>query len=412
MTAVPTARSADALLKRARAYVAAMEPAVSGSHGHAATFKVAIALLHGFDLAANEAWPVMLEYNARCLPPWSENELRHKFAQVDKVAHKKPRGHLMGEKAAGEKSQGSVAALASPVSASLRLPHKDTRGSGGAPPHRDQRNWREFDRAALHVEQRTGITVDAEWLWKRSPVDCRSMSAGHFLTHVLEPGDRVIAFNDERSQGQFIFWNHSEARRRGWYRLGERRGEAARFECGPEATPDEIRRARLGVWWLCQPVTGEWRANSEKWSRRSEGNVTAWRHMIVESDEEGIEQEWLNVLVQLPLRIVALYSSGGRSVHALVRVGLQSKAWWDELRDYLKPVLTRLGADRGVFSAIRLTRLPGCQREGAMGKDGRYHRYEEPRLQRILFLNPKAEWRPILDLPVLRSEPMWEEAYV
>jgi hypothetical protein len=82
------------------------------------------------------------------------------------------------------------------------------------------------------------------------------------------------------------------------------------------------------------------------------------------------------------------------------------------LRDYLKPLLTKFGADKGVFSAVRLTRLPGCQREGTTTKDGRYLRYKEPRLQWLRFLNPGAEWKPILSLPVLRSEPMWEEAYV
>jgi hypothetical protein len=81
------------------------------------------------------------------------------------------------------------------------------------------------------------------------------------------------------------------------------------------------------------------------------------------------------------------------------------------LRDYLKPLLTRLGADRGVFSAVRLTRLPGCQRQGALDKDRNYRPYPEPRLQKVLFLNPQAEWKPVVTLPVLRNGPMWEEAY-
>ena len=381
--------NAPSLIERARAYVARMETAVSGSHGHNATFKVAIALRHGFGLTLNQAWPLMLEFNERCVPPWSHKELQHKLEQVEKTHHQKPRGHLIGETKTIEKSDPQERVTTA-----------------------DKRNWREFDREALHVEQRRDLKVDAEWLWKRSPIDCRCMSAGDFLTHILMPDDRVIAFNDERSQGQYIFWNHTDEGRRGWYRLGEHRGERATFVCGPEATPDDIRRARNGVWWLCQPVSGEWRSNGEKWSRRSEGNVTSWRFMVLESDEPGIEQEWLNLLVQLPLRIVAMYTSAGRSIHALVRVDLPSKASWDQLRDYLKPLLTKFGADKGVFSAVRLTRLPGCQREGTTTKDGRYQRYEEPRLQWLRFLNPGAEWKPILSLPVLRSEPMWEEAYV
>ena len=97
-----------------------------------------------------------------------------------------------------------------------------------------------------------------------------------------------------------------------------------------------------------------------------------------------------------------MYTSGGRSVHALVRVDMASKANWDLLRDWMKPVLTRLGADKGVFSAVRLTRLPGCLRQGRE-KEGKYERYPEPRMQKLLFLNPLADWAPVLSLPVIRA---------
>lgn len=178
----------------------------------------------------------------------------------------------------------------------------------------------------------------------------------------------------------------------------------ARKVGGVDETPRRIVSARCGVWWLCQPVDGLWHPNGENFSRRSASAVTSWRTMVVESDEEGIEQQWLNLLVQMPMRIAALYTSGGRSVHALVRVDMASKANWDLLRDRMKPVLTRLGADKGVFSAVRLTRLPGCMREGKE-KDGVYSRFPAPRLQRLLFLNPLADWAPLLSLPIIRSSP-------
>ncbi len=390
------------VIERARLYVGKMDAAISGSGGHTATFKVACALVHGFGLTQTEAWPLMLDYNLRCSPAWSHKDLVHKLKQAEKVPHKEPRGHLRGEWLTRDRQPWTEGGR--------------SQDSAGASPHhdeseRDERNWREFDRGALDGEQ-TAAKVNEEWLWKRSPVDCRSMAAGTFLTHVSEPGDRLICFTNERSQGQFIFWNHAEERRRGWYRLNERRGIAAVWTSPAAETPVELRSARMGVWWLCQPVTGEWKPNGEKYSRRSEGNVAAWRTMVIESDEAGIEQEWLNLLVQMPLRIVAMYTSGGRSVHALVRVNMPSKQAWDQLRDFLKPVLTRLGADKGVFSAVRLTRLPGCLRQGGMGPEGRYVRYAEPRLQRLIFLNPRADGTPIVGLPVLRNEPMWEEAYV
>ena len=55
---------------RCRAYVAAMPTAIQGQGGHSALLRVAYAIFHGFGLSESEGWPIMLEYNARCLPPW------------------------------------------------------------------------------------------------------------------------------------------------------------------------------------------------------------------------------------------------------------------------------------------------------------------------------------------------------
>ena len=82
---------------RAAKYVSKIPGAVSGQHGHDQTFAVAVALLHGFALAEGEAWPILMDYAARCQPPWSLPELRHKFASAQKLTrHSKPRGHLLG----------------------------------------------------------------------------------------------------------------------------------------------------------------------------------------------------------------------------------------------------------------------------------------------------------------------------
>lgn len=82
---------------RATKYVDAMPPAISGSGGHNATFAVAIALRHGFDLSEDEAWPILLDYNKRCAPPWTEKELRHKLASANRLQrHPQPRGYLRG----------------------------------------------------------------------------------------------------------------------------------------------------------------------------------------------------------------------------------------------------------------------------------------------------------------------------
>ena len=83
------------LVSRASAYVATMPPAISGNHGHDATFAVALALCHGFALSNAQALPVMHEFNARCDPRWNERELEHKLESASKVTrHPRQRGYL------------------------------------------------------------------------------------------------------------------------------------------------------------------------------------------------------------------------------------------------------------------------------------------------------------------------------
>ena len=153
---------------------------------------------------------------------------------------------------------------------------------------------------------------------------------------------------------------------------------------------DEIHNGQLpagpeGVWFLAQPVDGLFHPNPRlngKRSRRSEESVTAWRYAVLESDEADAD-EWLRCLIQMPLRIASICESGKRSLHALVRLDAASKAEWDARIGAIKPVLITLGADAGALSAVRLTRLPQAMRG--------------ERVQRLLFLNPAPDGRPILD---------------
>jgi len=83
------------LSDRIERYVDAMPEAVAGNHGHAATFKVALALVHGFDLSLENAMPFLERYNQRCSPRWTAKELRHKLESASKAKSNKPRGYLL-----------------------------------------------------------------------------------------------------------------------------------------------------------------------------------------------------------------------------------------------------------------------------------------------------------------------------
>jgi hypothetical protein len=85
--------------KRIRAYMATMPAAVSGQHGHDATYKVACILTHGFGLSTDEARPYLHAYNALCQPPWTEKELEHKLADAIKEPLTRPYGFLRNKEA-------------------------------------------------------------------------------------------------------------------------------------------------------------------------------------------------------------------------------------------------------------------------------------------------------------------------
>lgn len=77
-------RSNDAVVERARKYLATLPPAVSGSKGHDTTFRAACVLVLGFGLSEQEAMGLLREYNQACQPPWSDRELAHKIESAGK----------------------------------------------------------------------------------------------------------------------------------------------------------------------------------------------------------------------------------------------------------------------------------------------------------------------------------------
>lgn len=85
----------EAVIERARLYMMTVDPAISGSGGHNTTFRAACALVIGFGLDPETAYPLLAEWNERCAPPWSERELIHKIESADKVGG--DRGYLLGE---------------------------------------------------------------------------------------------------------------------------------------------------------------------------------------------------------------------------------------------------------------------------------------------------------------------------
>jgi Protein of unknown function (DUF3987) len=83
--------------ERARRYLEKIPGAVAGRKGHNQLLSAASAMVNGFNLSADEAMLILAnDYNPRCVPPWSDKELRHKVDEAAKLPGE--RGKLLNER--------------------------------------------------------------------------------------------------------------------------------------------------------------------------------------------------------------------------------------------------------------------------------------------------------------------------
>lgn len=87
-----------ARLERARRYLAALPPAIAGSHGDLHTFRVCCRLVRGFALDDDEALMLLQQWNSRCLPPWTDRELVQKVASARRYGREPIGGLLEAQK--------------------------------------------------------------------------------------------------------------------------------------------------------------------------------------------------------------------------------------------------------------------------------------------------------------------------
>lgn len=109
-----------------------------------------------------------------------------------------------------------------------------------------------------------------------------------------------------------------------------------------------------GAWIRFNPLDGNG-VNNE--------NVTDFRYALVESDNMDLEAQ--NGLIrQLNLPVAVLLYSGGKSVHAIVRIEADDKKEYQERVNYLYDVCKKNGMviDTQNRNPSRLSRMPGCVR--------------------------------------------------
>ena len=85
----------DHRVARARRFLQSVAPAIEGCHGDQHTFRICCRVVRGFDLSDDEALVVLSDWNARCQPPWSEQELANKVHNARRYGREAVGGLLM-----------------------------------------------------------------------------------------------------------------------------------------------------------------------------------------------------------------------------------------------------------------------------------------------------------------------------
>ena len=191
----------------------------------------------------------------------------------------------------------------------------------------------------------SGFTPPAAW----DPV-------GDLITYLellFEPDDRVGYVTND-------VWKDADGK---WLpSKGVYDRTAAELIASLKKHPDDIG-ATVGDW---KPEVGAWiRFNPVDGEDVKNDNVTRFRYALVESDTLPVaEQDILYRKLELP--IAALVHSGGKSLHAIVRVDADNYEEYRKRVDFLYDFLEKNGVtiDKQNRNPSRLSRMPGVTRNG------------------------------------------------
>jgi RecA-family ATPase len=112
------------------------------------------------------------------------------------------------------------------------------------------------------------------------------------------------------------------------------------------------------------PQAGAWiRFNPLDGRGVNDENVTAWRYALVESDAVSVEKQY-SLIQALELPVAVMVHSGGKSLHAIVRVDAKSQTEYREKVKFLYEVCDANGlrVDQNNKNPSRLSRMPGVTR--------------------------------------------------
>lgn len=111
-----------------------------------------------------------------------------------------------------------------------------------------------------------------------------------------------------------------------------------------------------GAWWRINPLDGAGIGNR---------NVVDFRYVLLESDEMPVGK-FASIVKQLNLPVAALVDSGGKSLHAVVRIGATDERQYSErvATLYKRCESNGIAVDHANRNPSRLMRMPGAMRNG------------------------------------------------
>ena len=247
----------------------------------------------------------------------------------------------------------------SEVSAAIRKAYAEHATGGDGPGYIPQRQPKPKPlpaTAATFIRKGDGAD-EAAW-WEASP---------HRID--WEPGSRdaVVLLANLYRPGEHIF-------------CGERYG--AEVQTAGEWIRSIENGATVPPHFIPNVLTGDEHPTGEgKLSRRGDSAVCGFRFAVAEFDTLTKDEQFAFWWGFRSAPIAALIDSGGKSIHALLRVDCANRDEWErEVENKLfANVLCPLGCDRACRNESRLSRLPG------------HFRREKNAWQRLLYLDPAGK---------------------
>jgi hypothetical protein len=334
-----TAKPRPSIIERARKEVSIHDPSIQGEKGENDLLWAAGVLVHGYLLSPDDSFNIIMqEFNPRCVPPFSEKDVRRKISEAIKNPLNKSLGFRLGD-------------------------HEKTQQPDWSPPSKKKEPAITKESATRAAEAvLNGFQCSRGDLIDASPYKLpRLIQEDHFhrqgamlVEYMFEPDELVNIVTESIYDKTSDRWKPAN------------RGTTLIRAEWTEKLLDPLPPAQGGAWIRMNAVDG---------NGISKANLTSFRYSLLEFDDKLDRHLQLSVFARLSLPIIAIIDSGRRGYHAWIAMDAVSMDDYDSEYREMFSACKQYGLDSNV-SPTTMSRLPGVIRNG--------------RKQELIFLNPDA----------------------